>query len=89
MLPVPPELVLKILADLQRRDQLAFSSVSRATRELAVPLIFHEVAFGERREKIPIQESIDILTGSSQNVKNSVRYLLGASLTKAWPLTRH
>jgi hypothetical protein len=76
MLPIPPELALKVVAHLGLNDQLAFSSVSRIARELVLPLVFHDVQLGDRRAKsFKVQESIEILNGSSQNVKDSIRYL--------------
>jgi hypothetical protein len=76
MLPIPLELALKVVAYLGLNDQLAFSCVSRIARELVLRLVFHDVQLGRRHAKsFKLQESIEIFNGSSQNMKDSIRYL--------------
>jgi hypothetical protein len=88
--PIPTELTLQVISYLERRDQLPFSLVSHACRELVLPLLFSDVQFNEhsRLKSQKLKEALEIFNGAGQNVKNTIKYSRGNLLwAESWHST--
>lgn len=73
LLSLPSEIISEITILLFRKDLLAFSLLSLAARQLAVPSLFRNVCLQGRRGAGSIKESCKVLHAAGDRIKHAIK----------------
>ena len=73
LLSLPPEIVSEIIILLSRKDLGAFSLLSLAARQFAIPLLFCNVTVHLWKRVGSIEKTCDKINGAGDQIKHAVK----------------